>query len=117
MHDDHVDVGASPPMEACAQVGSRGYFGQARKECRAYVALLRRALGTEPKGARLAVWSSPHDFGSYLSVACHFEAGNEAAAEYALRCESEGPECWDAIARRELGLPPTTEEGGNDDQE
>jgi hypothetical protein len=113
MHDDHVDVGASPPMEACAQVGSPGYFERARRECRAYAALLRRALGPEPEGARLAIRSSPHDFGSYLSVACHFDPRNEAAIRYALRCESEGPERWDAIARQELGLPPTTEEGGN----
>lgn len=99
---DAVDIGASPPMEPCAQLGSDGYYEQARKECRAYIDLLRRTLGPEPPGARLDVRSNPHDFGAYLSVVCYFDADDEKATAYAFRCESEGPEEWDEPARAEL---------------
>ena len=100
--NDHIDVGATPPMEDCAQVGTADYFERAGRECRAYIGLLRRALGPEPTGATLAIKSNPHDFGTYLSVACYYDVSNEGALNYAFRCESGGPEKWDAIARREL---------------
>jgi hypothetical protein len=104
--DDHVDIGSSPPGESCAQVGLPDYEFHARKECRAYISLLRRTLGPEPDGARLGVRSNPHDFGPYLSVVCYFVAGNDPALDYAFRCESDGPEEWDDVARQELGLSP-----------
>lgn len=104
---DYLDIGSSPPMESCAQVGTNDYYERARRECRAYVSLLRRVLGDEPPGARLCVKSHPHDFGDYLSVACEFEDGNQAAIDYAYRCESsDGPQEWDEIARQELNLKP-----------
>jgi len=99
---DHVYVGASPPEEACAQVGTEGYHERARKECQAYVDLLRRTVGPEPEGARLAVKSNDHDFGPYLGVVCYFETDNQEAIDYAFRCESGGPQEWDEEARREL---------------
>ncbi len=100
--NDHIDVGATPPMEDCAQVGTADYFERARRECRVYISLLRRALGPEPTGATLQIKSNPHDFGTYLSVVCYYDVCNEDARNYAFRCESEGPDEWDAIARREL---------------
>ena len=100
--NDHMYVGATPPMEDCAQVGTADYFERARRECRAYIGLLRRSLGPEPTGAKLAIKSNPHDFGTYLSVVCYYDVSNEDARNYAFRCESEGPDEWDAIARREL---------------
>src|SRR4051812_37419930 len=99
---DCMDLGSAPPMEDCAQVGSTDYWERARRECRAYVALLRRVLGDEPPGASLSVKSHPHDFGTYLSVVCHFDPEINAAADYAFRCESDGPQAWDEAARREL---------------
>jgi hypothetical protein len=104
--DDHVDIGSSPPTESCAQIGSPGYDVQARRECRAYISLLRRTLGPEPDGARLSIRSNAHDFGTYLSVVCYFAADSGPALDYALRCESEGPEEWDDVARQELNLSP-----------
>lgn len=101
---DSIDVGSAPPMEDCAQVGQPGYWERARKECRAYIGLLRRALGEEPDGARLFVRSCRHDFGTYLTVACSFESLNGSAVDYAFRCEGGGPECWDDAARQELDL-------------
>ena len=100
--NDHIDVGATPPMEDCAQLGAADYYDRARHECRAYIGLLRRSLGPEPSGARLDIKTNAHDFGTYLSVVCRYETGNEAALQYALRCESEGPDEWDSTARHEL---------------
>lgn len=105
---DCIDVGPAPPMENCAQVGSPGYWERARKECRAYIALLRRALGPEPEGASLTVRSNPHDFGTYLSVCCHYDPAIAAALDYAFRCEAEGPQEWDEVARKELSLDTGT---------
>jgi hypothetical protein len=101
---DWIDVGSAPATEPCAQVGRDGYYGQARRECQAYVALLRRTLGPEPLGARLTVRSNPHDFGSYLSVVCEYDAEHPEAIDYAFRCESDGPREWDERARQELSL-------------
>jgi len=99
---DHIDIGPSPPGEPCAQLGTDDYYPRARRECRAYIHQLRRTLGPEPDAARLAVRSNPHDFGTYLSVVCYFDPEIPGAVEYALKCESEGPEQWDDEARREL---------------
>jgi len=63
-------------------------------------------IGPEPDGASLAIKSNPHDFGTYLSVVCHFAPDVAAALDYALRCESDGPQDWDEVARSELNLNP-----------
>ena len=106
---EHVDLGGTtPPDESCAQVGSReyDYYERARREARAYIGLLRRMFGDEPDGARLSVKSHPHDFGTYLTVVCHVDSDSLAAAEYASRCEADGPQEWDEQARWELNLNP-----------
>ena len=103
---DFLYVGSSPPEETCAQVGSDDYHDRARRECRAYVNLLRRALGPEPEGASLSIKSCPHDFGTYLEVVCYFDPEKPESADYALRCESDGPPRWDEEALRELPLQP-----------
>jgi hypothetical protein len=100
--EDFVDVGCSPTGETCAQVGSDGYHALARKECRAYIAQLRRVFGNEPDGAQLSIKRNPHDFGSYLSVICSYDDQYPSSADYAFRCESELPEQWDEQARQEL---------------
>lgn len=101
---DCIDIGAAPPMESCAQVGREGYHAQARRECRAFIGLLRRALGDEPTGARLSIKSNAHDFGEYLSIVCLFDFGDGEAIDYAYRCESDGPLYWDEQAKQELSL-------------
>ena len=100
--ENHLDIGSSPHGERCAQVGTEGYVKQARIECRLYIDVLRRTLGPEPEGARLSVASNPHDFGTYLSVRCYYNPTHALALEYALRCEAEGPEEWDDLARERL---------------
>jgi hypothetical protein len=99
---DCIDIGSAPPMEDCAPLGRPDYEKRARRECRAYLALLRRTLGDEPFGARLALKYCPHDFGTYLTVACYFDDSEAAAVDYAFSCEGKGPECWDDQARQEL---------------
>ena len=99
---DWLDIGSSPPGKSCAQVGTADYYPRARRECRAYIVQLRRVLGSEPMGAQLIVKSHPHDFGTYLAVACTFDPENQPAVEYAYRCESQGPEEWDEAAKAEL---------------
>lgn len=101
---DCLDIGSAPPMESCAQVGSQDYYALARRECRAFIGLLRRTLGDEPIGARLSIKSNPHDFGEYLSVVCYFDSGDGEAIDYAYRCESDTPPYWDEQAKQELSL-------------
>jgi hypothetical protein len=104
---DCLDLGSSPSHEDCAQVGSDEYAMRARRECRAYINQLRRLFGEEPDGARFSVKSNPHDFGSYYSVVCYFDGDNQAAADYAYRCEA-GTDTWDAEAIQELSDKPST---------
>src|SRR2546429_4004133 len=102
---EYIDLGATtPPMEDCAQVGSReyDYYDRARKEARAYINQLRRVFGEEPDGARFSIKSHPHDFGNYLTVVVHFESNNAAAHEYAIRCDDGTPQEWDEQAKQEL---------------
>ena len=107
---ERLDIGSAPYGEDCAQVGSDDYHARAKRECRAYIAQLIRMLGEPPDGCSLVVRSQPHDFGSYLSVEAVFRDDNEHAAEYAYRCEGEGPELWDDEARRELSLQEACDE-------
>jgi hypothetical protein len=106
---DWLHIGSSPPDEDCAQVGSPDYYPRAKRECRAYIAQLRRVLGPEPTGAHLTIKSNPHDFGNYLSVVCEFDPVSTVAVDYAYRCESQGPKVWDDQAKRELAQ----EKGGD----
>ena len=99
---DRIEIGPTPAEEACAQVGSDRYSRVWRAECRAFINQLRRVIGEEPDGASLIITSNAHDFGTYHDVACSYEEDNEAAVQYALRCESEAPGEWDDEARAEL---------------
>ena len=109
---DHISLGPTPAEEACEQLGPHYDAVRARQECRAFIAQLRRTFGEEPAGARLRVTSNAHDFGTYHEVECRFDGDSEGAAAYAFRCESEGPQQWDAVARAELGL----DDADDDDQ-
>lgn len=93
---EYISIGPAPPGEPCAQVGQPGYEEQALAECRRYIALLRQYFGDEPAGARLAVKSFPHDFGSYYEVVCWYDRRKKKSIDYAYRCEIEGPSTWDA---------------------
>jgi hypothetical protein len=88
-------------------VGSPDYQRRAREECARFIELIRQHLGQEPEGARLAVKSNPHDFGTYYEVVCWYDEGSEEARKYAFRCESDAPARWDAkppVARPDATL-------------
>lgn len=91
---EYMNIGSSPSDEPCAQVGEPDYYERARDECNRFIELIRKKLGPEPPGARLAVKSFPHDFGSYLECICWFDDSDEEASHYAYLCESETPRTW-----------------------
>jgi hypothetical protein len=105
---DYVFIGSVPAEEDCAQVGEDAYSRKARKECRAYISLIKRHF--ESKGINihdelLVIKSEAHDFGSYLEVACKISANDPRAEELydlAYRIESESPTRWDEQALQEL---------------
>jgi hypothetical protein len=63
----------------------------------AYIEAIRKKLGNEPEGARLAVKSFQHDFGTYQEVVCSFDTEIEGAIEYAYKCESDSPATWGEV--------------------
>jgi hypothetical protein len=92
---DYFTLGSTPYEEDCAQVGTEGYYERAKAECKRYIELLRKIFGNEPDGARLAIKSFPHDFGTYYEVVCWFDTGLKESVEYAEKCEDEGPGTWE----------------------
>lgn len=103
-----VELAATPVDEPCAQVGDPDYGEKARRECRAYVAQLKRivtAAGKEvPPGARIVVKTNAHDYGTYHEVAVRFCEDDEEACDFAFWLENNQPATWDDEARAELGL-------------
>jgi hypothetical protein len=103
MARDYVDIGPAPCEEECQQVGMPSYNHLfARLECEAFINQIRRTLGTEPDGARLAIKSFPHDFGSYMDVVCYYDTDNDESVTYAFMCESDCPMKWDQESRELL---------------
>ena len=96
MARDYISIGPTPAAENCQQVGPTYDHTAARAECRRFLELIRQTVGPEPIGARLAIKSNAHDFGTYLEVACYYDDENETATDYAFRCETEAPENWPA---------------------
>ena len=92
---DYIAIGPTPCEESCAQVGEKNYHEKALAECRRFLQLLRQQFGPEPAGAWLSIKWSPHDFGSYCEVVCHYHTDMQEAVDYALRCEAEMPETWE----------------------
>ena len=103
---DKLEIGPVPCNEECESLGHNYDPLKARKESQQYIEQLRRQFGQEPDGCRLVVTSNPHDFGTYLEVACRYDETNEAACAYAFKCEAKAWQEWDAVAREALGLQP-----------
>lgn len=99
---DYMTIGSTPSGEDCAQVGSEDYYDRSMKECKAFIAQLRRQFGTEPILTRLSIKAFPHDFGTYHEVVCYYDTEDEEARNFAFRLESETPEYWDEEAKKEL---------------
>ncbi len=92
---DHIDLGSTPCNEQCAQIGQEGYDIIGRAECKRFIDLIRKTLGNEPDGAKLAVKCNSHDFGTYYEVVCYFDTDNEASTKYAYDCEANCPTSWE----------------------
>lgn len=105
MNRDFIELGPAPCDEDCAQVGDPDYPERSRAECRRYIALLTAVMGEPPEGAWFSIKSSSHDFGTYREVVCYFDSDNEAAADYAWRCEADGPTTWDDTQPRPATRP------------
>ena len=107
---DYIEIGQTPPNEACAQVGQDDYSERAVIECRAYINQLWRYLeqtkgiakDNAPESFALSIKSNPHDFGTYYEVIAKFDDENEDAMNLAFFLESNGPGDWDALAKEEL---------------
>jgi len=88
---DYIPYGPVPSGEDCEQVGRPDYDPvKARAECVRFISQIRKQFGPEPEGARLAVKSFPHDFGSYYEVVCYYDDSIEEAVTYAFN----GEESW-----------------------
>jgi hypothetical protein len=105
---DQVELGPTPPEEDCVQVGEENYRRKAIEECRRYIDLIRKKMGSEPEGARLKITSNPHDFGTYHEVACEFDEQFPKSVDYAFACESSGPQTWDDITP--VNIEPSEQE-------
>ncbi len=81
-------------MEDCAQVGQPDYPEASKAECRAFIQAIKRVCGEPPDGAVLTIKSQPHDFGQYREVAVVYDAENQAAADYADKCDRQAPGTW-----------------------
>jgi hypothetical protein len=100
--DDYIPLGPVPCDEDHAEIGMPDYAAKAHKECRAYIQAIRRKVGREPEGARLATMEFHHaDFGTYYEVVCHFDSGHPASVRYAQRCDEQAPQSWG-----EVGMTP-----------
>ena len=99
---DYVNIGSSPADEDCAQVGTDDYTVKSRKECTVFAEQIIRVCG-EPRGtAAVVIKSFPHDFGTYREVCVSYDVEDEEGQEYAYMVESNAPNTWDDIARKEL---------------
>lgn len=95
MAREWMEIGSAPEDEHCVQVDPKvDYLPAMRAECLRFLELIRKKLGEEPPGSRLAVKSNLHDFGQYLEVVCHYDDTDEDATAYAHLCESMAPRTW-----------------------
>lgn len=101
---DYIDIGPTPVNEDCEQLGPNYNPVQARKECKIYIAQLKRVYGEPPFGASYKIQSNPHDFGVYYEVVCVYDDNEDEAREYAYKVE-EGCEEWDDEAKQQLSNP------------
>ena len=104
---DYIEIGPAPCDEKCEQANVSGSnYERMRAECHAFMQLIRRTLGNEPEGARLAAkFNRDGDYG-YYEVVCHYNRAYPQALDYAFRCEADAPTKWDAQARTELAAYP-----------
>lgn len=88
-------LGPVPADEDCSQVGQPDYPEESKAECRSYITAIKRVCGEPPEGAVLRVKAEEHDMGTYREVVIQFDGDNQAAADYAERCDRTAPKTWE----------------------
>lgn len=87
-------LGPCPSDEQAAQSCDDNFHEANKAECRAFITAIKRVCGEPPEGAVLKIKSSSHDFGSYREVVVEFDDNDQAAAEYAMKCDKDAPTEW-----------------------
>lgn len=87
-----------PHDEPCSQVGTDGYYKNARLEAQALKNMLLRTLPPAPEGTGIRIIECPHDFGVYLDLAVSYDDDEEESVEWMLKAESGVPANWDEEA-------------------
>jgi hypothetical protein len=87
-------IGGAPSGEPCAQTGITSNWATLQQlECTVYRAALIARFGVPPEGARLAIKSHNHDFGSYAQVEIVFDRDDADSVAYFERVE-DGLSTW-----------------------
>ena len=95
---EYMDLEATPNAENCAQTGSTIYdaVSQQKIEIEAFKDLVARTMRKPPQGfISWSTHSNPHDFGTYLTLRCHY---NESDAMQNWLDDVSQIEHWDATA-------------------
>lgn len=104
-----IEVGAVPRLEEGAEIGTRTYLRESRKQCEAFKAQILRSYPV-PQGldAGVSVQLAPHEQGSHRGVFVTYccEAGKRWATSVSNDVE-QLLQTWDADAREALGLEVT----------
>lgn len=108
-----TEIGSTPTLESCAQVGEEDYERKARKEIRAFCSQIRRMHGAEPGSALLVTKQNPHDFGPYYEAAVQYDDEAPAEVRWATAVVDNLPAEWDDQAKKELGLEKEDEDAGD----
>jgi len=95
MAQNEIPLGPTPAAESAARPGDTAYTDIAFLQCRRHIALLRRALGPEPEGARLRIRRADGEVGPYFDVTVEYDDEDPVARAYAFRCGREGPTRWE----------------------
>ena len=90
-----VNLGSAPCKEKCVETGDSRYRQNAFRECQTYIQAIRNYLGYEPEGACLEMKGFDHGLGVFYEVVCFYDEANQAAVDYAFRCESQAPHTWE----------------------
>jgi len=99
---DSLELGPTPAMEDCAQVGWDNYVELSKMELKAYKNQLTRMFPNMPEGAYFKINRNPHDFGTYYELAIKYPVDDKEASDFAYMVENNLPENWDEQAKAEL---------------
>lgn len=94
MHMVSFSIGSTPSDEPCAQTGiTANWVTLQQLECTVYRAALIARFGVPPEGARLAIKTHNHDFGSYAQVEIVFDRDDPDSVAWFDRAEN-GLSTW-----------------------